>query len=136
MVVSGSVRVEKGPRADLPAAVVNVLEEGHTFGEMSFMDNTVPCASCIADTDNVKVRAARFRALCVRLAAAERVAGAGARARAGDQAVEEGARRGAGEGPGDVCDVLPPDGDQRDAAAADGVEGERRHRRGAARRAA
>ena len=58
MVVSGSVRVEKGPRAGQEAAVVNVLEEGHTFGEMSFLDNAVPCASCIADTDNVKVRAA------------------------------------------------------------------------------
>ena len=57
MVVSGSVRVEKASRGELPAAVVNVLEEGHTFGEMSFLDNAVPCASCIADTDNVKVRA-------------------------------------------------------------------------------
>ena len=33
MVVSGSVRVEKASRGELPAAVVNVLEEGHTFGE-------------------------------------------------------------------------------------------------------
>jgi len=68
-VVQGRVRVEKPDRrgASTPTragrlsaggAIVNMLEEGQTFGEMSYLDDESPCASCIANTDSTVV--ARF----------------------------------------------------------------------------
>lgn len=56
-IISGRVRVEKGD-AHTPVgqgAVVNQLKEGQTFGEMSFLDSQVPCANCIADSDDVEL---------------------------------------------------------------------------------
>ena len=63
-VIQGIVRVEKvdrraGSERNLPAAgaIVNKLEAGHTFGEMSFLDDEeVPCATCLADSADVQVR--------------------------------------------------------------------------------
>ena len=57
-VVSGSVRVEKGNEkvAVGEGAVLNSLGSGHTFGEMSFLDGSLPCANCIAEGDGVEVR--------------------------------------------------------------------------------
>jgi len=56
-VVSGQVRVEKGN--DIAqvgqGAVLNSLGSGHTFGEMSFLDGSLPCANCIAEGDDVQV---------------------------------------------------------------------------------
>ena len=56
--VSGSVRVEKGNEkvAVGEGAVLNSLGSGHTFGEMSFLDGSLPCANCIAEGDGVEVR--------------------------------------------------------------------------------
>lgn len=54
-VLAGRVRVEKGDyRTPVgQGAVVNRIQEGQTFGEMSFLDTTATCANCIADTDEV-----------------------------------------------------------------------------------
>jgi len=63
LIGGGTVRVEKGPEvgaeddqdsADLRAMVI-VLEAGATFGEMSFLDDEPPCATCIADSTMVNV---------------------------------------------------------------------------------
>jgi len=56
-VVTGRVRVEKGDSTTPvgSGAVVNQLSEGQTFGEMSFLDSTTPCANCIADSDDVEL---------------------------------------------------------------------------------
>lgn len=73
-VVRGIVRVEKGD-ARTPigqGAVVNQLRAGQVFGEMSFMDKTMPCANCIADTDDVEVRRRVGRA-CLRACACVRL---------------------------------------------------------------
>ena len=57
-VVSGSVRVEKGnDKVKVgEGAVLNSLGSGHTFGEMSFLDGSLPCANCIAESAEVQVR--------------------------------------------------------------------------------
>jgi len=62
-VIQGTVRVEKvdrrsesGNRPAAAGAIVNKLEAGHTFGEMSFLDDQeVPCATCLADSTDVQV---------------------------------------------------------------------------------
>ena len=36
--------------------MLNSLGSGHTFGEMSFLDGSLPCANCIAEEDAVQVR--------------------------------------------------------------------------------
>jgi len=70
-VVRGIVRVEKGD-ARTPVgqgAVVNQLRAGQTFGEMSFLDKTMPCANCIADTDDVELEKVSKVTLAARLEA-------------------------------------------------------------------
>lgn len=59
-VMSGHVRVEKGNDSTKvgQGAVLNSLGSGHTFGEMSFLDGSLPCANCIAEEDEVQVRTA------------------------------------------------------------------------------
>ena len=59
-VMSGHVRVEKGNDSTKvgQGAVLNSLGSGHTFGEMSFLDGSLPCANCIAEEDSVQVRLA------------------------------------------------------------------------------
>ena len=54
-VEKGRVRVEKGDRLTPvgQGAVVNQIQEGQTFGEMSFLDDSTACANCIADADEV-----------------------------------------------------------------------------------
>ena len=54
-VKSGTVRVEKAQSEATKSAVVNMLQAGQTFGEMSYLDDEAPCASCIADSDSVQV---------------------------------------------------------------------------------
>lgn len=56
-VMSGHVRVEKGNDSTKvgQGAVLNSLGSGHTFGEMSFLDGSLPCANCIAEEDSVQV---------------------------------------------------------------------------------
>ena len=56
-VISGRVRVEKGDlkTAVGQGAVVNRLAAGQLFGEMSFLDATLPCATCVADSDDVEL---------------------------------------------------------------------------------
>ena len=58
MLIQGLVRIEKVDRRSSAsdAAIVNKLEAGQTFGEMSFLDDDeVPCATCIADSPDVRV---------------------------------------------------------------------------------
>ena len=65
-VLTGHVRVEKGNNSTKvgQGAVLNSLGTGHTFGEMSFLDGSLPCANCIAEEEEVQVlRAGRTRAL-------------------------------------------------------------------------
>ena len=59
-VMAGHVRVEKGNESTKvgQGAVLNSLGSGHTFGEMSFLDGSLPCANCIAEEDAVQVRSA------------------------------------------------------------------------------
>ena len=56
-VVRGQVRVEKGNKSAQVGhgAVLNSLGSGQTFGEMSFLDGSLPCANCIAEGDDVQV---------------------------------------------------------------------------------
>ena len=57
-VVRGQVRVEKGNETAQEVgqgAVLNSLGPGQTFGEMSFLDGSLPCANCIAEGDDVQV---------------------------------------------------------------------------------
>ena len=56
-VVRGQVRVEKGNETAQVGhgAVLNSLGSGQTFGEMSFLDGSLPCANCIAEGDDVQV---------------------------------------------------------------------------------
>lgn len=56
-VAHGRVRVEKGDSRTVVSqgAVVNQLTDGMTFGEMSFFDDTRPCANCIADSEEVEL---------------------------------------------------------------------------------
>ena len=56
-VVRGQVRVEKGNESAQVGhgAVLNSLGSGQTFGEMSFLDGSLPCANCIAEGDDVQV---------------------------------------------------------------------------------
>lgn len=62
-VISGTVRVEKGAtgfsRTADHSAVVNTLQTGQTFGEMSFLDDETTCATCIADSAGVQACAHR-----------------------------------------------------------------------------
>jgi len=52
-VAKGNIRVEKGDSKTTvgQGAVVNRLTAGQLFGEMSFLDSSIPCANCIADSD-------------------------------------------------------------------------------------
>ena len=57
-VVRGQVRVEKGNETAQEVgqgAVLNSLGPGQTFGEMSFLDGSLPCANCIAEGHDVQV---------------------------------------------------------------------------------
>ena len=58
LIMQGRVRVEKGDKATPvgEGAVLNQLEPGTTFGEMSFLTAQETCAHCIAETDAVEVR--------------------------------------------------------------------------------
>ena len=56
-VLDGRVRVEKGDETHTAGqgAVLNLLDSGNTFGEMSFLDGSLPCANCIAESEPVTV---------------------------------------------------------------------------------
>ena len=68
-VVSGKVRVEKGDSTTPvgQGAVVNQIGEMQTFGEMSFLDSRLPCANCIADSEEVDLLRVPKLALAERL---------------------------------------------------------------------
>jgi len=70
-VIKGRVRVEKGDAKTTvgQGAVVNRLCAGQLFGEMSFLDSTMPCANCIADSDDVVLLRLDKASLASRLAA-------------------------------------------------------------------
>lgn len=74
----GQVRVEKGDRQTIAGqgAVVNHLGASQTFGEMSFLDSTVPCANCIADSDEVTLLRVSKAQLAEQLASDETLSAA------------------------------------------------------------
>ena len=57
LIMKGRVRVEKGDKTTPvgEGAVLNQLEPGTTFGEMSFLTAQDTCAHCIAESDVVEV---------------------------------------------------------------------------------
>ena len=60
---SMAVRVEKGDETHTAGqnAVLNLLDSGNTFGEMSFLDGSLPCANCIAEPEPVAGCSCRSR---------------------------------------------------------------------------